>query len=476
MDSPKQEVCHLYNTDTPSSMSPDKVSLRPKRDGWTRLLVLAAVSTTLGSAVPFGYNIGVINTPAPLIQQWCNQSLASYSLTPAGLDMLWSTIVSAFLVGGMIGSFAGSWSADYVGRKGALVVSDILGCLSAVMFFVSKPMSSVTCLLLARFVVGLSSGLTLSVMPMYLMELAPDSVRGAVAVLTTFGVTFGVLLAQFMGLDWLLGTADLWHYLLSLHLVLILVSATALPTLPESPKYLYIVRGLRQRALKELSRLRGYPAEEVAHELELGEGRGDTRGEWGVASLLSTPSMRLPLALVCALQAGQQCSGINAVFYYSTRIFQSAGMSQTGAQYANLGAGVINFSMSAAMIPVVNSCKRRSLLHFSLIPTTITLVLLPLSISFSDAVSWMPNFSIFCVLFYVLVYGCGLGPIPYFIGSELFDVGPRAPAMAVGSVAQWIGNLTVGMTFPILQRLWGQNCFYLFAASTAALTVFIQCL
>ncbi|XP_046659926.1 solute carrier family 2, facilitated glucose transporter member 4-like isoform X2 [Homalodisca vitripennis] len=427
MDSPKQEVYHLYNTDTPSSMSPDKVSLRPKRDGWTRLLVLAAVSTTLGSAVPFGYNIGVINTPAPLIQQWCNQSLASYSLTPAGLDMLWSTIVSAFLVGGMIGSFAGSWSADYVGRKGALVVSDILGCLSAVMFFVSKPMSSVTCLLLARFVVGLSSG-----------------------------------------------TADLWHYLLSLHLVLILVSATALPTLPESPKYLYIVRGLRQRALKELSRLRGYPAEEVAHELELGEGRGDTRGEWGVASLLSTPSMRLPLALVCALQAGQQCSGINAVFYYSTRIFQSAGMSQTGAQYANLGAGVINFSMSAAMIPVVNSCKRRSLLHFSLIPTTITLVLLPLSISFSDAVSWMPNFSIFCVLFYVLVYGCGLGPIPYFIGSELFDVGPRAPAMALGSVAQWIGNLTVGMTFPILQRLWGQNCFYLFAASTAALTVFIH--
>jgi hypothetical protein len=34
---------------------------------------------------------------------------------------------------------------------------------------------------------------------------------------------------------------------------------------------------------------------------------------WSMRSVACAPTLRLPLMLVCALQAGQQCSGINAV-------------------------------------------------------------------------------------------------------------------------------------------------------------------
>lgn len=46
------------------------------------------------------------------------------------------------------------------------------------------------------------------------------------------------------------GTEADWHYLLSFYLLLILILAVALPILPESPKYLYSVRGTKQKALQ----------------------------------------------------------------------------------------------------------------------------------------------------------------------------------------------------------------------------------
>lgn len=76
------------------------------------------------------------------------------------------------------------------------------------------------------------------------------------------------------------------------------------------------------------------------------------------------------------------------------------------------------------------------------------------------------------VFAYVLVYGLGLGPIPYFIGSELFDVGPRPAAMALGSVFNWGGNFLVGMLFPSVRNLINAYSFLIFAGSTLLLALF----
>lgn len=86
----------------------------------------------------------------------------------------------------------------------------------------------------------------------------------------------------------------------------------------------------------------------------------------------------------------------------------------------------------------------------------------------------MPYFSILGVLGYVLCYGLGLGPIPYFIGSELFEVGPRPSAMALGSMANWGGNFVIGMTFPTLQRAIGALSFFIFAGITVILFCFVR--
>lgn len=86
----------------------------------------------------------------------------------------------------------------------------------------------------------------------------------------------------------------------------------------------------------------------------------------------------------------------------------------------------------------------------------------------------MPYVSIIGVLGFVLTYGIGLGPIPYFIGSELFEVGPRPSAMALGSMANWGGNFIIGMTFPTMQRVIGAASFFIFSAIAILLFVFIR--
>lgn len=86
----------------------------------------------------------------------------------------------------------------------------------------------------------------------------------------------------------------------------------------------------------------------------------------------------------------------------------------------------------------------------------------------------MPYLSIVGVLGYVLCYGIGLGPIPYFIGSELFEVAPRPSAMALGSMANWGGNFIIGMTFPTLKAVIGANSFFIFTAVAVFLFVFVR--
>lgn len=75
--------------------------------------------------------------------------------------------------------------------------------------------------------------------------------------------------------------------------------------------------------LSELSRLRGVSASVLTEDMELlkEERRAASSSDqehWGMLRVLRDPRLRLPLLLVCSMQAGQQTSGINAVRFTYT--------------------------------------------------------------------------------------------------------------------------------------------------------------
>lgn len=186
----------------------------------------------------------------------------------------------------------------------------------------------------------------------------------------------------------------------------------------------------------------------------------ETRSLW---SVLTDPKLLMPVILVCVIQAGQQLSGINAVFYYSVSIFENAGFSTANAKWANLGAGCLNL-LTALFSPwIMEHINRRPNLIGSCIVSGVFLTVLAIVVNYIDAVPWFPIACVVVVFGFIFVYQIGLGPIPYFIGSELVEVGPRPATMALGSLASWSGNFCVGMAFLPLQTAIGAYVFLPFA-------------
>lgn len=135
----------------------------------------------------------------------------------------------------------------------------------------------------------------------------------------------------------------------------------------------------------ELARIRDTREELLDHELqELRLEQQDnnlSQGDnWSIVRVLCDKTLLLPLLLVCSLQAGQQFSGINAVFYYSVGIFQTAQLSLENSQLATIAAGCCNLLMAIISIPIMARFNRRPLLNLSLITTIIFLIVLGVAI------------------------------------------------------------------------------------------------
>lgn len=453
------------------------------KEGWTFYLILATITVTLGSSLPMGYNISVINTPGEVIKKFCNESFISrydVHLDQQWLNVLWSFVVCIFVIGGCAGSIIGSRIANSLGRKMATLVTNFLLVGGGVLFLFCKRANSVEMLILGRLLVGLAGGLSTTIVPMYISELAPAKLSGLLGIYCVMNVGAGVLLGQIMGLDFLLGRPEDWPYLLSAYALLVLFTIPVLFLIPESPKYLFVIKRDEDRSLKELCQLRGTSKDMLINDLDIlrEEVRCSERttvigdNSWSMKRVLRDKRLRLPLLLVCAIQAGQQGSGINAVFYYSQTIFRQMGLTEKDAQYATIGCGVVNSIAMLLSLKLLSSFGRRPLLLASTATVTILLILLVGSMSFSELFWWMPYLSMIMVLLYVLAFSLGLGPITYFIGSELFEVGPRSAGMAWGSLCNWSGNFIAGMALPSMRDSIGPYSFLVFAGVTATLFVF----
>lgn len=91
------------------------------------------------------------------MQSFCNDSIReryNVQLSSHELQVLWSAIVSVFLIGGVSGSLIASWLSDRFGRKGALSIGNVCGIVGAVLFMFVRIMNSVELFLLGRVIVG----------------------------------------------------------------------------------------------------------------------------------------------------------------------------------------------------------------------------------------------------------------------------------------------------------------------------------
>ncbi|XP_068780140.1 solute carrier family 2, facilitated glucose transporter member 4-like isoform X2 [Struthio camelus] len=232
----------------------------PREPGLTPTLALSVFTAVLGS-LQFGYHIGVINAPQKVLEAEYNATwLRRWGVppAPATLSTLWALSVAIFSVGGMAASPAVGLLADCLGRQRALIASNGLALAGGALLGLAKLGPCDVLVVLGRCLVGAYSGLASGLVPMYVGEIAPTRLRGALGTLHQLAVVLGILLAQVLGLEALLGGPGRWPLLLALGLGPAALQLLLLPFCPESPRYLLAVRRHQGRSRHNLLLLDGH--------------------------------------------------------------------------------------------------------------------------------------------------------------------------------------------------------------------------
>ncbi|XP_026545475.1 solute carrier family 2, facilitated glucose transporter member 3-like isoform X1 [Notechis scutatus] len=428
--------------------------------------LLAAVSVAAIGSLQFGYNTGVINAPEEIIKGFFNNTSlerTGHFISESLLTALWSLSVAIFSIGGMIGSFCVGFLVNRFGRRNSMLLVNILAIVAGLLMGFSKLASAMEMLILGRFIIGVFCGLCTGLVPLYISEVSPTSLRGAFGTLNQLGIVVGILVAQVFGLDVILGTERLWPVLLGLTIIPALLQLATLPFCPESPRFLLINKMEEEKATKVLQSLRGI--QDVSSDIkEMKEESAKMSQEKKVTipELFRSPSYRQAILIAIALQLSQQLSGINAVFYYSTGIFKDAGVKQP--VYATIGAGVVNTVFTVVSLFLVERAGRRTLHLVGLGGMAVCATIMTVALALKNILPWISYISIFGTFAFVALFEIGPGPIPWFIVSELFSQGPRPAAVAVAGFCNWASNFLVGMLFPYAEKLLGPYVFLIFVA------------
>lgn len=463
--------------DSPTIKSSAKMSANDNNKGLNGRLVFAIAASALGSAFQHGYNTGVVNAPQTLIEQWILDTARNRtggSADQSYVTVVWSIAVSIFCVGGMIGGAVTGFVADTYGRKGGLLINNIFVLLAAIFQGLSKWAGYYEMIIIGRFFIGINSGLNAGLTPMYLAEISPVHLRGAVGTVYQLVVTISILMSQILGLNTVLGTADRWPILFALTIVPAIFQVFTLPVCPESPKFILVTKGRELEAQRALTWLRG--SLEVHNEMD------EMRSEFEAMKLVPrvtlkemfvNSTLRIPMLISMVVMVAQQLSGINAVMFFSTKIFKMADLDDQTAQYATLGMGTMNVVMTVISLVLVERAGRKVLLLIGFSGMFITTVLLTFCLAYATQYIWVSYVSIFLVIAFVVMFAVGPGSIPWFLVAELFNQSARPTAISVAVMTNWTANFMVGLGFLPLERIFHGNIFFIFAFLQALFVVFI---
>ncbi|XP_073702702.1 solute carrier family 2, facilitated glucose transporter member 3 [Garra rufa] len=445
--------------------------------------LMLCVSTAVIGSLQFGYNTGVINAPDVKVKNFIKNVTLERTGEPmeeSTLTTVWSLTVSIFNVGGMIGSLSVGTLVDKLGRRKSMFLSNILALIGGGLMGLSDMCTSYELIIVGRLVIGVFCGLCTGLTPMYVGEIAPTALRGAFGTLHQLGVVIGILIAQILGLESLLGSQTLWPLLLALTAVPAVLQTIMLFFCSESPRYLLISLNQEEEARQVLTRLRGHSdVEDDIREMKEEALKMSMEKKVSIPELFRNSAYRQPIIIAIVLQLSQQLSGINAVIYYSTEIFRNAGI--TAAVFATIGVGAVNTLFTVISLFLVERAGRRTLhmiglagMAFCALLMTISLKLVnptvaknvtAVSVAESAPVEGTSAISILAILAvfgFVASFEMGPGPIPWFIVAELFAQGPRPAAIAVAGCCNWTASFLVGLLFPKLLKLCDAYVFIIF--------------
>ena len=406
----------------------------------------------------FGYDTGVISGAILFIE------------ADLGLNTFYQgLVVSSLLLGAMAGAGVAGPLSDRLGRRRIIIIAAIIFTVGALGAALAP---NVTVLVLFRIVLGVAVGAAALIVPLYLSEVAPTEIRGAVSSLNQLMIVVGILIAYIVNA--LLAASEAWRTMLGLAVVPSLVLLVGMYFMPETPRWL-VSRGREDEARDVLRQTR----DEESVEREVTEIKEVERDEEGGLSELAAPWVRPALVVAVGLAIFQQIIGINTIIYYAPTTLTEAGFGDQAATYANVAIGVLNVVMTLVAIRLIDRSGRVPLLVGGLVGMIASLVvlgasslLLPAPQSPTDPLAII---TLACLAAFIASFAVSWGPTVWVMLPEILPLRIRGTAMGLAIFLHWGANFAVSQTFPVLLASVGAGVVFLgYAVVALAALLFVR--
>jgi sugar porter (SP) family MFS transporter len=402
----------------------------------------------------FGYDTGVISGALLFIPN-------DFKLSP----FLQGAIVGALLLGAALGSAVAGRISDAVGRKRLIIGAGVIFTGGALLAALAP---TVGVLVAARFILGLAVGSAALAVPIYLSEIAPTEIRGAIASLNQLMIVTGILAAFVVNA--ILASSENWRLMLGLAAVPSIILLIGMVFMPETPRYL-VHSGEEEEARDVLEELPGdeRPQERIEEIREVDQEESDS----GIRALFREKWVRPALIVAIGLAVFQQLVGINTIIYYAPTTLTDVGFGKSSAIYANLIIGVINVGMTFVAIRIIDRVGRKPMLIAGVCGMVASLLVLGIA----NAVLAKPHhpgdpaaiITLITLATFIASFAATWGPVVWVMLPEVLPLNVRGTAMGVAVCLQWLANFAVAQTFPLFLSSFGTAASFLIYAGLGVL-------
>lgn len=403
------------------------------------LLLITSVSA-LGGFL-FGYDTGVINGAQYFLSQYFN-------LDPA----MKGWVVGSALIGCLVGAISAGYLSMRFGRKISLIISAVLFTISAwgsgLPSFLPE---SVSLLVFFRILGGLGIGIASMSAPMYIAEIAPSHKRGTLVTFYQLAIVIGFFLVflatYFIGKN--LSVAEnvafgwrrmFWSELIPSGLFLILLFFV-----PKSPRWLYLVNR-SEEGYGTLVKIHGSDlAKKEAAQIQDSIDQNTKKAKVNFFS-----KAILGIILIGTIFSMlQQFTGINAVLYYGSDIFEKAlGFGKDDVLEQQILLAFINLIFTFIAMFSVDKFGRKPLVYIGSVGMIVGFALLGITLQMES----VGILSLIGVLLFIASFAMSMGPVVWVLLSEMFPNRIRSAAMSVAVGAQWASNYVVSQFFPVVSE------------------------
>jgi SP family xylose:H+ symportor-like MFS transporter len=415
--------------------------------------IKAVTSTTFVatlSSLLFGYATAIISGVVGAID---HNFIAPLGLSNTAADALLGLTVCSLLVGTIVGALIASPMSAWLGRKPPML-------LAAVLFMVSAVGSAYPELGFApvgelgaeaiwpfnfyRMLGGIAVGIASVIAPTYVGEFAPSAVRGQLGAYQQIAITGGMTTAYFVSWGIALQGDDTWVLTTGWRWMMLSLIVPAMAffylsfSVPESPIWL-VKTGRIDKALKHFEG--STEMEEVqAIICDLA-----ASGETGKPTPLFAFGQRVVWCGI-ALCVFQQVIGINAVLYYGPTIFETMGYHTDEASLCTVIACMVNLMSTMVVVLVVDKLGRKPLLVFGGLLMGLSMIVL--GVLFHTSNTGIAALVAICA--FLAGFAVSFGPVVWIMLTEIYPAPIKSQAMSMAVAAQWIANLLVSGTFPLM--------------------------